>query len=94
MLFKNKILNDFYVELFSTDFRDYSSKIQNMKTDILPRLRNSPEMFGEWLTELIHEYCKEYNLSSVKVTSLVFRNNEFYEMIKDEFESLTTDFEI
>ena len=94
MLFKNKILNDFYVELFSTDFRDYSSKIQNMKTDILSRLKNSPEMFGEWLTELIHEYCKEYNLSSVKVTSLVFRNNEFYEMIKDEFESLTTDFEI
>ena len=52
------------------------------------------QVFGEWLTELIHEYCKEYNLSSVKVTSLVFRNNEFYEMIKDEFESLTTDFEI
>ena len=94
MLFKNKVLNDFYVELFSTDFRDFPSKIQNMKTDILLRLRNSPVMFSEWLTELIHEYCKEYNLSSVKVTSLVFRNKEFYKMIQDEFNSLTTDFEI
>ena len=58
MLYNSNILNEFYIELFSTDFKDYDSVVQNAKTDYLFDATD----FNDWFDYLINVFVEVTDL--------------------------------
>jgi len=85
-MYKQKILNKFYEELFSTDFNDYETPTQNEKTDSI--CMNSDISFEEWLDNLIETFCDEYGYEASYVKKAIDAEPEFEEDMKAEFEYL------
>lgn len=83
-MYKQKILNDFYEELFCTDFNDYASATQNAKTDLF--CSNHQIDFNEWLDQLVEAFCKdndEYTVAEVK--EAIKQEPKFLEDMQEEF---------
>ena len=85
-IYKSKILNEFYEELFSTDYRDYDSPTQNSKTDYLFDF----ETFEEWFDYLIKSFVENTKLkiTTEDVESELIKNPIFIEHMKEEYEDL------
>ncbi len=82
--YSTAIENDFYTELFSTDFRDYDSSTQNAKTDLLS---DDPSMsFEDWLDQLINSYAEEAELDSRIVHDAL--SDKFIKDLKFEYDDL------
>ncbi len=86
MLYNSNILNEFYVELYSTDFRDYESATQNAKTDRLFETDN----FNDWFIQLVKIFVEETELSitAVDVIAETTKHPEFITDLKNEYEEL------
>jgi hypothetical protein len=82
--YSTEIENNFYTELFSTDFRDYDSSIQNAKTDIL--CDNIDMSFDNWFDYLITSFADEYKLDFDSVKRSL--STEFINDMKNEYEYL------
>ena len=86
MDYKQKILNDFYVDLFSTAYNDFPSVVQNAKTDIL--CDNIDIGFEDWLDELIDTYCYNNSQDIKAIKKAIEAEPQFKEDLKSEFDSL------
>lgn len=86
-MYKYKLINDFNRELFSTDYTDVDSVIQNMKTDSLFDFEFKCS-FEEWFENLINEYCKEYDIDKEVLMNEISDCIDFVEDMKNEFEYL------
>lgn len=86
-MYKQKILNDFDEELFSTNYHDYATATQNAKTDNI--CQNPKIEFKEWLDDLIDTFCRDNDEYTVdEVNKAIEQEPEFLDDIKDEFEYL------
>lgn len=85
--YSTEIENNFYTELFSTDFRDYESSVQNLKTDLL--CDDSDMSFDNWFDYLINSFTDEFKLNFDTVKRSL--SNEFINDMKDEYDSLKED---
>jgi hypothetical protein len=86
MNYKQKILNDFYVDLFSTVYNDYPSVVQNAKTDIL--CENIEISFEDWLNELIDTYCYNNQQDIEAIKKAIEVEPQFKEDLQAEFDDL------
>lgn len=85
-MYKQKILNKFYEELFSTDFNDYETPTQNEKTD---SICNDPDIsFEDWLDNLIEIFCEDNAYEESAVKKAIEKEPEFKEDLEEEFEYL------
>jgi hypothetical protein len=82
--YSTEIENNFYTELFSTDFRNSDSSVQNAKTDILCDDINMS--FENWFDYLINSFAKDYKLDSDTVKKSL--SDEFVADLKNEYEYL------
>jgi hypothetical protein len=82
--YSTEIENNFYTELFSTDFRDYDSSVQNAKTDIL--CDDNDMSFDNWFDYLINSFVDEFELDFDTVKRSL--SDEFINDMKNEYEYL------
>lgn len=83
-MYKSKLLNEFYKSLFSTDFNDYSTATQNMKTDCISEVDN----FDDWLNILIETFAEEADVDKQELAGEVHKCSEFLSDLKTEYEDL------
>ena len=86
-MYESKLINDFERELFSTDYTDVDSVVQNMKTDSLIDFEFKCS-FEEWFENLINEYCQECNIDKDILLKEISNCPDFVEDMKIEFEYL------
>lgn len=82
--YSTEIENSFYTELFSTDFRDYDSSVQNAKTDIL--CDDIDMSFENWFDYLINSFTDSCGLDFDTVKRSL--SDEFINDMKNEYEYL------
>lgn len=84
--YDSAILNNFCLELFSSDFRDYESATQNAKTDYLFDCDN----FNDWFVQLLNIFVEETELSitAADVIAETTKHPEFIADLKNEYEEL------
>ena len=86
-MYKQKILNDFYEELFSTDFNDYATATQNAKTDNI--CQNPKIEFEVWLDDLVDTFCRDNpQYTPQQVVAAINKEPKFLDDIREEFEYL------
>ena len=84
-VYESKILNQFYVELFSTDFRDYDSPTQNAKTDYIFEF----DCFDKWFDYLIDSFVENNeDINKEDVLKELVTCPQFIEDMKQEYEDL------
>lgn len=86
-MYKQKILNDFDEELFSTNYNDYATPTQNAKTDILCE---DPDIeFEVWLDDLVETFCRDNPQYTIQqVVAAINKEPKFLDDIREEFEYL------
>ena len=85
-MYTQKILNEFYEELFSTDFNDYASPTQNEKTDSLCDDINIS--FDDWLVKLAEVFCDDSGYKLIAVLDAINDESQFTKDMKREFNRL------
>lgn len=85
-MYKQKILNEFYKELFSTDFNDYASSTQNEKTDSL--CDDIDISFDDWLVKLAEVFCDDSGYKLIAVLDAINDEPQFKKDLKHEFKRL------
>ena len=78
------LLNKFYTELFSTDFRDCDSPTENAKTDYIFDYDN----FEDWLDMLIKNFVETTNYDETQLRLDIKNCQEFVEDMKTEYNFL------
>ena len=71
-MYNTKLLNKFYEALFSTDFNDFETATQNMKTDCLETCTD----FDSWLNKLVETFAEEYDVDKEQVMKVTFDGAE------------------
>jgi hypothetical protein len=84
--YESDILNEFCTELFSTEYRDYESSVQNSKTDFIFDYEN----FEEWFDNLIDSFVEDTELDITRedVENELKKCSQFIEDMKSEYEEL------
>lgn len=84
--YESTILNNFYLELFSSDFRDYNSATQNAKTDSLFEYDN----FDDWFDYLITVFIEDTDSIITKdaVLAELKKYPDFRSFMQAEYEEL------
>ena len=80
-IYPTDLLNQFYLELFSTDFRDYDSPTQNSKTDYLFEYDN----FDDWFNNLISVFVRDTNCDRVQLCVDINNCSQFIEDMRTEY---------
>ena len=80
-IYATPLLNQFYLELFSTDFRDYDSPTQNAKTDYLFDYDN----FDDWFNKLIDTFVRDTACDKVQLCVDINRCPQFIEDMRTEY---------
>ena len=78
------LLNNFYLELFSTDFRNFDSAIQNAKTDYLFEF----DSFDDWFECLIKMFVEESMCDETQLRIDINNCHEFLKDMKSEYKEL------
>jgi hypothetical protein len=86
MLYNSNILNEFYIELFSTDFKDYDSVLQNAKTDYLFDAAD----FDDWFDYLINVFVEvtDLDVTAEEVTAEAAEHPDFISDLEKEYKTL------
>ena len=85
-MYQQKILNEFYEELFSTDFKDYASPTQNEKTDSL--CNDIDISFDDWLVNVADVFCDDNGYKLIEVLDAIKAEPQFKKDLKHEFKHL------
>ena len=85
-MYQQKILNEFYEELFATDFKDYASPTQNEKTDSLCNDINIS--FDDWLVNVADVFCDDNGYKLIAVLDAIKAEPQFKKDLKREFNRL------
>lgn len=83
-IYSTDLLNRFYLELFSTDFRDYDSSTQNSKTDDLFDYDN----FDDWFDNLISVFVDDTDCDENELRTDLKNCPKFIEDMKSEYNEL------
>jgi hypothetical protein len=80
-IYSTDLLNQFYLELFSTDFRDYDSPTQNSKTDYL----FDYDSFDDWFDMLIKSFVRETACDEKQLRIDINKCPQFIEDMRAEY---------
>ena len=83
-IYSTDLLNRFYLELFSTDFRDYDSPTQNSKTDYLFDYDN----FDDWFENVISVFVDDTDCDENELRTDLQNCSQFVEDMKLEYKEL------
>ena len=94
-MYKSGILNNFYRELFSTEYSDTASATQNAKTDSFCELDldGSNESFDKWLNNLVDCYANDCDINKTALQKAISSCPEFKRDMREEFDQLLEDYE-
>ena len=89
-MYKQGIVNNFYRELFSTEYYDTASATQNLKTDYFfeHSIDNSDESFEKWFNSLVECYTKDCDINKQALLKAISNCPEFVQDMREEFECL------
>ena len=82
--YNSTLINNFYKELFSSDFTDNESVLQNTKTDVISEF----DTFDEWFDYLVRTYVEDTDCDETKLRSDISNCSEFINDMKTEYEDL------
>ena len=93
-MYKSGIVNNFYRELFSTEYSDFASATQNMKTDSLLEhsFDDSDESFDKWLNGLVDCYADDCDINKTALLKAIASCPEFNQDMREEFDKLLEDY--
>lgn len=83
-IYPTELLNNFYLELFSSEFRDYESTTENSKTDYL----FDYDDFDEWFEMLIESFVDDTDCDEEQLRTEIQNCPKFVEDVKFEYEQL------
>ena len=83
-MYNTKLLNKFYEALFSTDFNDFETATQNMKTDCLETCTD----FDSWLNKLVDTFVEEYDVDKNQLVQDMKNDSNFIEDLRFEYDDL------
>lgn len=83
-IYPTELLNNFYLELFSSEFRDYESTTENSKTDSL----FDYDDFDEWFEMLIESFVDDTDCDEEQLRIEIQNCPKFVEDMKFEYEQL------
>lgn len=83
-IYPTDLLNQFYLELFSTDFRDYDSPTQNSKTDYLFDYDN----FDDWFENVISVFVTDTLCNETQLRTDLKNCPKFVDDMKSEYQEL------
>ena len=94
-MYKSGILNNFYRELFSTEYAGTASATQNAKTDLIFELNldGSNESFDKWLNGLVDCYADDCDINKTALLRAIYICPEFRQDMREEFDQLLEDYE-
>ena len=94
-MYKSGILNNFYRELFSTEYCDTASATQNMKTDSLLEYSfdSSNDSFEKWLNGLVECYANDCDINKTALLRAIYACPEFRQDMREEFDQLLEEYE-
>ena len=94
-MYKSGIVNNFYRELFSTEYCDTASATQNLKTDAFSEqdLDSSDESFEKWLSSLVDCYANDCDINKTALLKAISNCPEFKRDMREEFDQLLEDYE-
>ena len=94
-MYNSGIINNFYRELFSTEYSDSASATQNMKTDSLLEqdFDGSDESFEKWLNGLVDCYADDCDINKTALLKAIANCPEFKRDMREEFDQLLEDCE-
>jgi hypothetical protein len=84
-IYPTELLNNFYLELFSSEFRDYESTTENSKTDYLS---DYDDDFDEWFEMLIDSFVDDTGCDEEQLRIEIENCPKFVEDMKSEYEQL------
>ena len=95
-MYKSELINNFYQELFSTEYHDTASALENMKTDLFFELNldDSYESFEKWLNGLVEGYAADYNVDKTTLLKAIAACSEFKKDAKEEFDQVYEDYDV
>ena len=83
-MYNTKLLNKFYEALFSTDFNDFETATQNMKTDCLETCTD----FDSWANKLVDTFVEEYDVDKNQLVQDMKNDSNFMEDLRFEYDDL------
>ena len=83
-IYPTEILNNFYLELFSSEFRDYESTTENSKTDYL----FDYDDFDQWFEMLVESFVDDTDCDEEQLRIEIQNCPKFVEDMKFEYEQL------
>jgi len=83
-IYPTELLNNFYLELFSTNFRDYDSPTQNAKTDYLFYCDD----FDEWFEMLIESFVDHTDCDEEQLRQDISNCPKFVDNMRLEYKEL------
>ena len=94
-MYKTGIVNNFYRELFSTEYCDAASTTQNAKTDLIFELTldGSDESFEKWFECLVDCYADDCDINKTALLKAISNCPEFKKDMREEFDQLLEDYE-
>ena len=94
-MYKFGIVNNFYRELFSTDYADTASATQNMKTDSFAEqdFDDTDESFEKWLSGLVDCYANDCDINKTALLKAIANCPEFKQDMREEFDQLLEEYE-
>lgn len=95
-MYKSGILNNFYRELFSTEYCDTASATQNLKTDAIfeHNLDGSDESFEKWLECLVECYATDCDINKTALLKAISADPKFKKDMKEEFNQIYEDYDV
>lgn len=95
-MYKSGILNNFYRELFSTEYCDAASATQNLKTDAIfeHNLDGSDESFEKWLECLVECYATDCDINKTALLKAISTDPKFKKDMKEEFDQIYEDYDV
>ena len=82
-MYKTGILNNFYRELFSTEYAGTASATQNAKTDIIFELNG-----------LVDCYATDCDINKTALLKAIYNCPEFKKDMKEEFDQVYEDYDV
>ena len=94
-MYKSGIINNFYRELFSTEYAGTASATQNAKTDNFCELDlyDSDSSFEKWLNNLVDCYADDCDINKTALLKAISNCPEFKQDMREEFDQLLEDYE-
>ena len=93
-MYKSGIVNNFYRELFSTEYSNSASATQNMKTDSILEhsYDSSNDSFDKWLNGLVDCYADDCDINKTALLKAISACSEFRQDMREEFDQLLEDY--